>query len=153
MHIAIICPEMPGHMNPMTTLARELARRGHRATFVGTPMAQPKMDACGFDLPRVGVPEHEAGLTQAGLDRLARLKGLGALRLTGRLLRDITALVLRDAPDQLRAAGVDAAVVDQVSPAGAAVGGTPSGLPSSWISTSQSQRRRISAWRSTDASL
>ncbi|MGB8853341.1 MAG: glycosyltransferase [Pirellulales bacterium] len=32
MHIGLNCPELSGHLNPMTTLGRELVRRGHRVT-------------------------------------------------------------------------------------------------------------------------
>ncbi|MBA4189606.1 MAG: glycosyl transferase family 1 [Planctomycetaceae bacterium] len=121
MHIALVCPEMHGHLNPMATLGRELARRGHRISLIGSPQAKPKAEACGFQLLPVAVREHESGESDAGLDRLAKLKGLGALWLTGQLLRDQTACILRDAPGVLRGAGVEAMVVDQVSPAGGAL--------------------------------
>jgi MGT family glycosyltransferase len=55
------------------------------------------------------------------LDKLARMKGLSALRFTGQLLRDQAAITLRDGLDQLRSAGVEAMAVDQVTPAGAAL--------------------------------
>ncbi len=112
---------MHGHLNPMTTLGRELARRGHRVSLVGSPDARAKADACGFDLLPVGVPEHESGRPAAGLTRLAELKGIAALRLTGRLLREVTLIGLRDMPEAIVRAGVDACVVDQVSPEGVAV--------------------------------
>jgi zeaxanthin glucosyltransferase len=34
-HLGLICPELSGHLNPMTTLGRELKRRGHRVTLIG----------------------------------------------------------------------------------------------------------------------
>lgn len=121
MRIALICPEPAGHLNPMATLGRELSRRGHRVSLVGFPQVKPKADTCGFELLPVGVREHEFRELLAGLRKSARLKGLGALRLTGRLLRDHAAIILRDGPEQLREAGVEAVVVDQVSLAGAAL--------------------------------
>ncbi len=121
MHIALVCPEMHGHLNPMATLGRELAKRGHRISLVSSPRGKPKADACGFEFLPVGVREHESGELQVGLDKLAKMKGLGALRLTGQLLCDQTAITLRDAPDLLRTAGVEAMVVDQVSPSGNAL--------------------------------
>ena len=33
-HIGLICPELSGHLYQMTTLGRELKRRGHRVTVV-----------------------------------------------------------------------------------------------------------------------
>lgn len=121
MHIALVCPELHGHMNPMATLGGELARRGHRISLLSSPLARPKADACGFDLLPVGVPEHESGHMQRELDRLATLRGLAALRLTGRLLCEQTAVALRDGPDLLERAGIEAVVVDQVAPSGAAL--------------------------------
>jgi zeaxanthin glucosyltransferase len=39
-HFGIICPPVPGHLNPFLALARELQRRGHRgvqaSNFDGT---------------------------------------------------------------------------------------------------------------------
>lgn len=121
MHIALVCPEMHGHLNPMATLGRELANRGHKVSLAGSPRARPKADACGFDLLPVGVAEHDSGLTQRMVDQLAEMKGLAALKHTVGMLRDAVTVALRDLPGLLRQSSVDAAVVDQVSPAGAAV--------------------------------
>ena len=121
MHLALVCPELAGHLNPMLTLGRELARRGHRVSLLGVPPAGPKAEAFGLGFLPVAVAEHESGALAAGLDRLAQLKGLAALRLTGKLLCDQANLTLRDAPGAFKAAGVEAVLVDQVSPAGAAV--------------------------------
>jgi len=118
MHIALVCPELHGHMNPMATLGRELARRGHRISVVGSPRAKPKVDACGFELLQIGMREHESGEADEGLADLAKMKGLKALRHTVMLLGEQTSIALRDAPELLQAAKVEAMVVDQVSPAG-----------------------------------
>ena len=32
-HIGVICPNTPGHLNPMIALGDALRRRGHRVTF------------------------------------------------------------------------------------------------------------------------
>lgn len=37
--IGTICPNAPGHLNPLTTLCRELQRRGHRVIFYQVPLA------------------------------------------------------------------------------------------------------------------
>lgn len=121
MHLALVCPELHGHLNPMTTLGRGLAARGHRVSLVCAPDGRPAADRAGLGFLPVGVPEHESGLVLADRKRLAELKGVAALRLTGRLLALQAEVFLRDAPGQLKQAQVDAVVVDQVSPAGAAV--------------------------------
>jgi len=124
MHIALICPEGPGHLNPMATLGRELARRGNRISLVAGSHVKPKADAFGIELLPFDVGERETRELQAGLQKLARMKGLGAVRLTARLLRDRAAITLRYGPERLRAAGVEAVVVDHVSLAGAALADT-----------------------------
>ena len=34
MKFSFICPQVPGHLNPMTTLARHLQMRNHDVTFL-----------------------------------------------------------------------------------------------------------------------
>ena len=34
MKFGFICPQVPGHLNPMTTLARHLQMRGHEVVFL-----------------------------------------------------------------------------------------------------------------------
>ena len=50
-HFGLICPELSGHLNPMTTLGRELKRRGHRVTLIGRPDAQRKTETAGLEKP------------------------------------------------------------------------------------------------------
>ncbi|AMV23816.1 Zeaxanthin glucosyltransferase [Gemmata sp. SH-PL17] len=121
MHLALVCPSMHGHLNPMATLGRELARRGHRISLIGSPESKPKADACGFEHLPIGVPEHESGEYTASRVRLSELKGIAALKLTGQLLRDAALTGLRDMPDAITKAGVDGILSDQVTPEGSAV--------------------------------
>jgi len=118
-HIALVCPDLHGHLNPMTTLGGELARRGHRVRLISSPMGKAAADRAGLGFLPVGVAEHESGDTARKLARLAESRGFAALRQTVELLRGQAAEFFRDAPDLLR--GADAVVVDQVSPAGSAV--------------------------------
>ena len=120
MHIALICPELHGHLNPMTTLGGELKRRGHRVSLVCSPEGKPKADSCGLELLPIGVPEHESGRAAAARARLGEMKGFAALRYTGKLLTEIATLTLRDVPPLLKSCGVEGVLVDQISPAGAA---------------------------------
>jgi UDP:flavonoid glycosyltransferase YjiC (YdhE family) len=34
MKLGFICPNLPGHLNPMTALARQLQARGHDVVFL-----------------------------------------------------------------------------------------------------------------------
>jgi UDP:flavonoid glycosyltransferase YjiC (YdhE family) len=53
-HFGLICPALSGHLNPMTTLGRELKRRGHRITLIGRPDAQKKTESAGLEFAVVG---------------------------------------------------------------------------------------------------
>jgi hypothetical protein len=39
MKIGFICPNIPGHLNPMTALARHLQARNHEVVFLYSPSA------------------------------------------------------------------------------------------------------------------
>lgn len=121
MHIALVCPELTGHLNPMTALGRELAWRGHRVSVVAAPVARPWADRAELGFLPIAVREHESGEAAADRDTLGRLTGFAALRFTGKLLGKSTAAGLRDLPAAFDGAGIDAVVADQVSPAGSAV--------------------------------
>lgn len=118
MYIALICPTSAGHLNPIATLGRELVRRGHRVGLVGSPNAVRKAESSGLEWLAVGLPEYESGVFQRALDQLAELQGLPALKMSGEIFRMHTEVLLRDAPDVLRAAGVEALIVDQATLAG-----------------------------------
>lgn len=121
MHLALICPELHGHLNPMTTLGGELVRGGHRVTLIGTPDARPAAVRCGIGFEPIGLPEHQSGFAAEWQAKLARMTGFAALRFTGQLLHQQAEIGLRDAGEVLKYTKADAVVVDQVSPAGAAV--------------------------------
>ena len=121
MHMALVCPEMTGHLNPMTTLGRALRRCGHRVTLLGFPESRTKADSAGLEFAEIGRPEHSCGELEADRAKLGQLRGLAAVRFTGQMLRKAASVVLRDAPDVFQAADIEGVVVDQVSPAGNSV--------------------------------
>ena len=64
-HLGLICPELSGHLNPMTTLGRELQRRGHRITLIARPDARRKTQNAGLDFAVIGVQDFPEGAMQA----------------------------------------------------------------------------------------
>lgn len=120
-HIGLICPELSGHLNPMTTLGRELQRRGHRVTVVARLDARRKADAAGLDFAAIGIEEFPEGSMRANSAQLGKLSGMKAMRFTAELVRRGTATVLQEAPEVVRREKIDALLVDQVSPAGETV--------------------------------
>lgn len=120
-HFGILTPgAATGPLNTMLPLGQELQRRGHQVTLFGLPECQPKAAAAGIAFSSVGTAEFPVGSGAQVLSKLGQLQGLAALRYTLELLQQIATVTLRDAPTTIKAAGVDALLVNQ----GAVEGGT-----------------------------
>ncbi|MFP4101266.1 glycosyltransferase [Coleofasciculus sp.] len=117
-HFGIICPASAGHLNPMTTLGYELNKRGHRVTLFGILDAQLKTVAAGLDFWAIGESEYPLGTNAELFAQLGKLNGRPALQYTIHWIAKRTAMFFREAPDAIKAAGVEALLVDQVSPGG-----------------------------------
>ncbi|MDJ0900796.1 MAG: glycosyltransferase [Xenococcus sp. MO_188.B8] len=120
-HFGIICPVAAGHLNPMTTLGYELKQRGHRVTLFGVLDAQPKTLAAGLEFRALGEEEFPIGWTVQRDAKQGKLSKLAALRYTISWLEELAAMLLREAPEALKEAGVEALLVDQASTAGGTV--------------------------------
>src|SRR5215210_7445645 len=121
-HLGLVCPELSGHLNPMTTLGRELKRRGHRVTVIARPDAQRKTQGAGLAFAVIGEQEFPEGTMRKSAAELGRLSGFRAVQFTAELLRRGAATILRDAPELITRERIDALVVDQVAQAGGTVG-------------------------------
>ena len=117
MHIALVCPELSGHLNPMTTLGRELMRRGHRVTLVARPDGEAKAVAAGLQFAGIGVAEFPRGTIAAQAAALGGMTAGKALRYTVDMMRLAAEVTLRDLPTVCREIGIDGLLVDQVNPA------------------------------------
>jgi zeaxanthin glucosyltransferase len=122
MRLGLICPELSGHLNPMTTLGRELKRRGHQVTVVARPDARRKAESAGLGFAEIGAREFPEGAMRAMSAKLGQLSGLEAIRFTAELLRRGAAVILTDAPGVIAREQIEALVVDQVAQAGGTVG-------------------------------
>jgi MGT family glycosyltransferase len=120
-HFGIICPAAAGHLNPMTTLGYELQRRGHRVTVLGIQDAQPKVLAAGLEFQVIGKSDFPKGATKDLFTQLGNLSGFKALQYTINWIANAANMCLRDAPEAIKAAGIEALLVDQASPEGGTV--------------------------------
>ncbi|MEG4281275.1 hypothetical protein QUA62_28005 [Microcoleus sp. MON1_C1] len=117
-HFGILCPAANGHLNPMTTLGSELLRRGHRVTVFNFLDAQATTLASGLEFQPLAEDEFPAGSMTEGLAQLGKLSGLTAFRYTIKLMTQVSDILLSQAPATIKKAGVEALLVDQVSPEG-----------------------------------
>jgi MGT family glycosyltransferase len=120
-HFGIISPPVLGHIHPFSALGRELQARGHRVTCFHMPDLDEKVRSEGIDFRPIGMSDHPLGSLPQSLAQLSRRKGMEALRFTVRAVERTSIMVCRDAPAAIRAAGVEALLVDQMEPAGGAV--------------------------------
>jgi MGT family glycosyltransferase len=120
-HFGIICPATTGHLNTMFPLGHELQRRGHRVTLFGVLDAETKTLAAGLGFRAIAKTEVPLGATAQALAQLGKMSGSEALRYSINWLQQATVLLLCEAPDAIKEAGVEALLVDQISPAGGTI--------------------------------
>jgi UDP:flavonoid glycosyltransferase YjiC (YdhE family) len=107
-----------GHLNPMTALAHSLQRRGHQVVIFGIPDTEASVRAAGIEFYRIGAQEYPPGTLKTLDEQLARLKGIAAFRFTLDRVRRSMRMVLRDGPEAVRTANVEALLVDEAEFAG-----------------------------------
>ena len=74
--------------------------------------------AAGVDFCRIGEQNYPLGTLRRLDEQLARLKGIAAFRCTLERVRDSTRMILHDGPEAVRAANIDALLVDEAEFAG-----------------------------------
>jgi MGT family glycosyltransferase len=121
MHFGIVSPPVSGHLNPFFALATELISRGHRVTMFHVPDVAERLNVPGLEFIAIGQTTHAPGTLTRSLARIAELHGIAALRFTLREVRGTTEMFLRDGPEAIRRAGVEALLVDQTEGAGGTI--------------------------------
>ncbi len=117
-HIAIFCPPLAGHLNPMATLGRALLSRGHRVTVFQAAAIEERVRAEGLEFRPLGTPTSDLN---AMVDRMGKLSGLSSLCLAVQGASRLAAITCREAPAALQKEGVEFLLVDQNEPAGGTV--------------------------------
>lgn len=117
-HLGLLCPAETGHLNTMLPLGQEMQRRGHRVTFFGIVDARAKVLAAGLEFQAVGEKEFPIGSSDLLFDELGKLSGLAAIKYTLDWIESSAKLFLKEGPDILRSAQIDALLVDQITSEG-----------------------------------
>ena len=104
MKLGFICPNLPGHLNPMTTLARHLQARNHEVVFLYSTEAN--------GLPFVPGPEKDH-INENRAEQSKR-HGEDALRSGVRQVLAQTETILKSLPEVVSTNSVDALLLDTV---------------------------------------
>jgi len=116
--IGAFCFPGTGHINPMTALARTLERRGHQVVLFGIGDTEARIRAAGIEFMQIGAQDFPPGILRRLDDHLGTLKGLATFRFTVERVKNTARMILRDGPDAVRRAGVDALLVDEADMGG-----------------------------------
>ena len=104
MKLGFICPNVPGHINPMTTLARRLQARGHDVVFLYSS------EAAGLPC----VPAEEKDQVHEKIPEVSKMQGDEAVQMGANALMAQTESILKSLPAIVDKSGVDALLIDTV---------------------------------------
>jgi zeaxanthin glucosyltransferase len=79
MRIAFLGVRLPGHLNPMTTLARRLKARGHNVVFISVLDTAPYVRAAQLPFIPYCQKEFPLGSVRQRTDQQSKLQGQAAL--------------------------------------------------------------------------
>ena len=104
MKLGFICLDLPGHLNPMSALARQLQARNHEVVFLYSSGAA--------GLPFVRGPEKDH--INENRPEASKKQGEDALQFSVRAVLAQTEAILKSLPAMVQANGIDAVIIDTV---------------------------------------
>jgi zeaxanthin glucosyltransferase len=116
--IGAFCFPGTGHINPITALARRLQQRGHTVVIFGIADIEAPVKAVGIEFRLIGESDYPPGTLKKLDQRLSEQRGLATFRFTVERVRNTALMVLRDGPQAVRSANVDALLVDEADMGG-----------------------------------
>ena len=120
-HFGVLSYKGTGHLNPLITLSRELVARGHRVTFFHDAELEARIRPHGLEFVAIAAPR-EGSSQNVLADRPKKsFSAIPLLRYRiGRTIHDMERF-LRETPQALACAAVDALIVDELALAGPTV--------------------------------
>ena len=111
--LGAFCFPGTGHLNPLTALARRLQQRGHTVIIFGVADVEARVRAAGIDFCLIGQSDYPPGTLEKLDHQLGEMTALQVLRFTMERISDTARMVLRDGPEAVRNANVDALLIDE----------------------------------------
>ncbi len=115
--LGAFCYPGTGHLNPLTALARRLQQRGHTVIIFGVADVETRVRAAGVDFCLIGQSDYPPGTLQRLDLQLGTMSTMQVLRFTMERISNTARMVLRDGPEAVRNANIDALLVDEVETA------------------------------------
>jgi len=84
--IGLVCPDLYGHLNPLTSLGHELAQRGHDVTVFAGSIAQELSARQGLGHVPLGEQDNLSAQSIDAWQRLGQLSGVRSMWQSGRAL-------------------------------------------------------------------
>jgi zeaxanthin glucosyltransferase len=116
-HFGVLSYRGAGHLNSLAALSRRLTVRGHRVTFFQRPELETRVLQCGLEFSPIGKGQSSAEPSRTN-SRRGRTSGMADLRYRIKRITDEIEMSLREAPDALTRAGIDALIIDEIALAG-----------------------------------
>ena len=104
MKIGFICPDAPGHVNPMTALARHVVARNNEVVFLYSSGAR--------GLPYIPYEDDEF---QAALNEVSKKQGKDALQFAMHVVMAQTEMIMKSLPRIVQDNKIEALVIDNIS--------------------------------------
>ena len=120
-HLGGLTLSTMGHLFPMSTLARELQSRGHRVTFFCLADAYKFLNEAGIDTVVVGQEHFPLGYTGQVSDSLSQMNGAKGVAYSISVLCHQASAQFVELPAAIRAAKVDALIIDQFAMSGGTI--------------------------------
>lgn len=115
MRIGFFAPAVPGHTNPMATLARAVQARGHHPVYFARPEIVARIEAAGLDVCPFSTEYFKPGQFAEQLQTMARLEGAAANHYAAEIMAESCRKVIADGPRVIRESRVEGLVLDAVT--------------------------------------
>jgi zeaxanthin glucosyltransferase len=112
-HFGVLSYKGAGHLNSLAALSRQLVSRGHRITFFQEPGLETQVRQFGLEFSPIG-KTHGSFVEPSGTNNRRR-SGIADLRYRIKRITDEMEIYLREAPDALTRAGINALIVDEIA--------------------------------------
>lgn len=120
-HLGVMCPNTPGHINPMMALAHALRGLGHQVTFFLLGDLPASLVAAGFEVISIGGTVFPVDEFRAAFQKLGTLHGRAAMKHTFWIGDRSAEALLKEGPTAVRKSGVSALILDQTTSTGGTI--------------------------------